>query len=102
MFELLPHGVPYTLDLLRHSLAARLRAVQVPLTLFVATKGILTGVREAGNAGEWSELGVREAYPDASVVFVERYALHDAGFDCTCGQTAELVKTRYDIFVTCT
>ncbi|KAH9934350.1 uncharacterized protein B0H18DRAFT_1188403 [Fomitopsis serialis] len=72
MFELLPHGVPYTLDLLRHSLAARLRAVQVPLTLFVATRGILTGMsREAGNAQEWNELGVREAYPDASVVFVE-------------------------------
>ncbi|EPS97318.1 hypothetical protein FOMPIDRAFT_1128805 [Fomitopsis schrenkii] len=74
MFELLRQDVPYSQDLLRHALATRLRTVRVPLTLFVADRGILLGLRSAADNvrhSDWSELGTREVYPNANVVIVE-------------------------------
>lgn len=71
ILELIPYGEPCTPDRFRRALAARLRQIQVPLSIFVAKKGFDIYLDESGTAPEPTDLGAREVYPDASVFLVE-------------------------------
>ncbi|KIK57003.1 hypothetical protein GYMLUDRAFT_247277 [Collybiopsis luxurians FD-317 M1] len=45
--------------------------VKVPITLYVATRGPLAGMKDPVERELWSDLGIRRCFPDAKVVQVE-------------------------------
>ena len=71
IFELIPYGERSTPACFRRALAARLRRIQVPLSIYVAKKGFSIYLDESGTAAEPIDLGAREVCPDAAVVFLD-------------------------------
>ncbi|THU78497.1 hypothetical protein K435DRAFT_876554 [Dendrothele bispora CBS 962.96] len=48
-----------------------LKTIKVPVTVYVASYGVIGGVKDEIEREKWSDLGVRRCFPDARVVHLD-------------------------------